>query len=215
MKPFIIAIDGPAASGKGTLARKIAAHYRLHYLDTGLTYRGVAYALLQQKLALDDEESAILYAKELDFNTLNPAILSSHELGEAASQIALIPAAREILVAKQRNFAQILPGSVLDGRDIGTIVCPDANIKLYVLANVEERAKRRHQEILKKGFQADYNEILTDLKQRDNRDITRKQSPLKPAQNAHLLDTSELSIEATFIAACTFIDPIIKAHGVR
>ncbi|EJF79326.1 Cytidylate kinase [Candidatus Bartonella washoeensis] len=212
MKPFVIAIDGPAASGKGTLARKIAMHYRLRYLDTGLTYRGVAYALLQQKLSLDDEKSALAYATELDFNTLNPAVLSSHELGEAASKIAIIPAVREILVAKQRNFTKVLPGSVLDGRDIGTVVCPDADVKLYVLANVQTRAKRRYQEILKKGFQADYHEILAQLEQRDSRDITRKKSPLKPAKNAHLLDTSELSIEATFTIACTFIDPIIKAR---
>ncbi|WP_455482052.1 (d)CMP kinase [Bartonella sp. B35(2025)] len=215
MKPFVIAIDGPAASGKGTLARKIAAHYHLHYLDTGLTYRGIAHALLKQKLALDDEKSAITYAIELDFNTLNPALLSSHKLGEAASKIAIIPAVREILVAKQRNFAKILPGSVLDGRDIGTVVCPNADIKLYILANAQTRAKRRYQEILKQGAQADYNEILANLEQRDNRDMTRKQSPLKPAKNAYLLDTSELSIEATFIAACTFIDPVIKTHVAK
>ncbi|QEE08396.1 (d)CMP kinase [Bartonella kosoyi] len=212
MKPFVIAIDGPAASGKGTLARKIAAHYHLHHLDTGLTYRGVAHALLQQKLALNDEKNAIICANELDFNSLNPALLSSHELGEVASKIAINPAVRKILVEKQRNFAKTLPGSVLDGRDIGTIVCPDADIKFYILANVQTRAKRRYQEILEKGGQANYHEILSDLEQRDSRDITRKQSPLKPAKNAHLLDTSELSIEATFAIACTFIDPIIKMH---
>lgn len=150
MKPFIIAIDGPAASGKGTLARKIATHYHLHHLDTGLTYRGVAYVLLQQGLALDDETSAITYATKLDFNTLDSNLLTSHEIGEAASKIAIIPAVREILVAKQRNFAKTLPGSVLDGRDIGTVVCPDANIKFYVFANAQTRAKRRYQEILKK-----------------------------------------------------------------
>ncbi|EJF80237.1 cytidylate kinase [Bartonella sp. DB5-6] len=212
MKPFVIAIDGPAASGKGTLARKIATHYLLRHLDTGLTYRGVAQALLQQKLALDDEKSALACAAELDFNTLNPALLSSHELGEAASKIALIPTVREILVAKQRNFSKILPGSVLDGRDIGTVVCPNADIKLYVLANVQTRAKRRYQEILKIGAKADYHKILAQLEQRDERDITRRHSPLKPAKNAHLLDTSELSIEATFAIACTFIDPIIKTR---
>ncbi|WP_273720224.1 (d)CMP kinase [Bartonella sp. ML71XJBT] len=210
MKPFVIAIDGPAASGKGTLARKIATHYHLHHLDTGLTYRGVAYALLQQKLPLNDEKSALACAKELDFNTLNPVLLSSHELGEAASKIALNPAVREILIEKQRGFAKILPGSVLDGRDIGTVVCPDADIKFYVLANVQTRAKRRYQEMVEKRDQADYHKILSDLEQRDRRDITRKQSPLRPAKNAHLLDTSELSIEATFAIACTFIDPIIK-----
>ncbi|EJF85478.1 cytidylate kinase [Bartonella rattimassiliensis 15908] len=209
MKPFVIAIDGPAASGKGTLARKIAAHYHLHHLDTGLTYRGVAHALLQQSLALTDENNALIYAKELDFNSLNPALLSSHELGEAASKIALNPAVRKILIDKQRNFAKTLPGSVLDGRDIGTIVCPDADIKFYVLADVQTRARRRYQEILKKGVQVNYHEILAQLEQRDSRDIKRKKSPLKPAKNAHLLDTSELSIEATFAIACTFIDPII------
>lgn len=210
MKPFVIAIDGPAASGKGTLARKIATHYHLRHLDTGLSYRAVAYALLQQKLDLDDEKKALAYATELDFNTLNPTLLSSHKLGEAASKIALIPSVRKVLIAKQRHFAKILPGSVLDGRDIGTVVCPDADIKFYVLANVQTRAKRRYQEILEKGIQADYHKILTNLEQRDSRDKTRKQSPLKPAQNAHLLDTSELSIEATFAIACSFIDPIIK-----
>ncbi|KEC56158.1 (d)CMP kinase [Bartonella koehlerae] len=212
MKPFVIAIDGPAASGKGTLARKIATHYHLHYLDTGLTYRGVAHALLQQKLAFDDEKSALIHARELDFNTLNPALLSSHELGEAASKIAIIPTIREILVTKQRNFAKILPGSVLDGRDIGTIVCPDADVKFYVLASVQTRAKRRYQEVLKKRGQANYHEILANLEQRDSRDITRKQSPLKQAEDAYLLDTSELSIEATFTVACALIDPIIKAR---
>ncbi|MCZ2203437.1 (d)CMP kinase [Bartonella sp. A05] len=215
MKPFVIAIDGPAASGKGTLARKIAAHYNLQHLDTGLTYRGVAHALLQQGLSLDDEISAIAYAKKLDLNTLNPALLSAHEIGDAASKIAIIPAVREILVAKQRNFAKILPGSVLDGRDIGTVVCPNANIKLYVLANVQIRAQRRYQEILAQGIPADYNEILANLERRDIRDMTRKQSPLKPAQNALLLDTTELSIEATLIAARAFIDPVIKAHAVK
>ncbi|MBB4075958.1 cytidylate kinase [Bartonella fuyuanensis] len=212
MKPFIIAIDGPAASGKGTLARKIAAHYHLHYLDTGLTYRGVAHALLKQNLALNDENNAIIYAKELDLDTLNPAFLSSHELGEAASKIALNPSVRKILIDRQRDFAKTLPGSVLDGRDIGTVVCPDADIKFYILANIQIRAKRRYQEILKKGVQANYHEILAQLEQRDSRDIMRKQSPLKPAKNAHLLDTSELSIEATFAIARTFIDPIIKVH---
>ncbi|EJF80297.1 (d)CMP kinase [Bartonella doshiae] len=215
MKPFVIAIDGPAASGKGTLARKIAAHYHLRHLDTGLTYRGVAYALLQQKLALNDEKSVLDCATKLDVNTLNPAILSSHELGEAASKIAVNPTVRKILVTKQRDFAKVLPGSVLDGRDIGTVVCPDADIKFYVLANVQTRAKRRYQEILQKGYQVDYHEILAQIEQRDKRDITRKQSPLKPAQNAHLLDTSELGIEATFTIACTFIDPIIKVRMVE
>ncbi|WP_455477112.1 (d)CMP kinase [Bartonella sp. B41] len=213
LKPFVIAIDGSAAAGKGTLARAIAAHYHLRHLDTGLTYRSVAHALLKQKLVIN-KKSAIVYAERLDLNTLNPELLSSHELGEAASKIAIIPDVREILVEKQRNFAKILPGSVLDGRDIGTTVCPDANIKLYILADDQVRAKRRYQEILKKEGKANYDEILANLKQRDRRDITREHSPLKPAKNAHLLDTSELSIEATFMAACSLIDPVIRAHVV-
>lgn len=215
MKAFIITIDGPAASGKGTLARKIADHYHLHHLDTGLTYRSVAYALLKQKLPLNDEVSAIEYAKNLDLNTLDPALLYSNEITEAASHIAIMPSVREILVAKQRDFAKILPGSVLDGRDIGTVVCPDANIKFYVSANAEIRAKRRYLEILSAGYPADYDSILANLKQRDIRDMTRKHSPLKPAKNALLLDTSELSIEATLAAACAFIDPVIKTCAVQ
>ncbi|MCZ2328011.1 (d)CMP kinase [Bartonella sp. F02] len=213
MKPFVIAIDGPAASGKGTLARKIAAHYHLNHLDTGLTYRNVAYTLLQHKLALDDEENAIVYAKKLDVHTLNSSLLTSHEIGEAASKIALMPSVREILIAKQRDFAKTLPGSVLDGRDIGTVVYPEANVKLYVFANAQTRAQRRYQEILNQGQPANYNEIFATLEQRDIRDMTRKHSPLVPAKNALLLDTSELSIEATLKTACAFIDPIIKAYG--
>ncbi|EYS90891.1 cytidylate kinase [Bartonella bacilliformis str. Heidi Mejia] len=213
MNPFVIAIDGPAASGKGTLARKIAAHYHFHHLDTGLTYRSVAHALLQQGLTYDDETSAIAHAKKLDLNILNPNLLNAHEIGEAASKIATIPAVRKILVAKQRDFIKISPGSVLDGRDIGTVVCPDADIKFYIVANIQTRAKRRYQEILKRGRQADYQRILADLKQRDERDMTRQQSPLKSAENAHLLDTSELSIEEAFAAACTLIDPLIKARA--
>ncbi|KEG21196.1 (d)CMP kinase [Bartonella bacilliformis] len=213
MNPFVIAIDGPAASGKGTLARKIAAHYHFHHLDTGLTYRSVAYALLQQGLTYDDEKSAIAHAKKLDLNILNPNLLNAHAIGEAASKIATMPAIREILVAKQRDFIKIPPGSVLDGRDIGTVVCPDADIKFYVVANIQIRAKRRYQEILKRGEQADYQGILADLKQRDERDMTRQQSPLKSAENAHLLDTSELSIEEAFATACTLIDPLIKARA--
>ncbi|OPB32489.1 (d)CMP kinase [Bartonella sp. AR 15-3] len=215
MKPFIIAIDGLAASGKGTLANQIAAYYHLHHLDTGLTYRNVAYSLLKRNLPLDDHINAVAYAKELDLNALDPILLRSLDISEAASKIATIPAVREILVAKQRDFSKRLPGSVLDGRDIGTVVCPHADIKFYILANVQTRAKRRCQESLKKGRQANYHEILANLEQRDRRDMTRKYNPLKPAKNAHLLDTSELSIKEALKAACAFIDPLIKSHAVK
>ncbi|ATO58128.1 (d)CMP kinase [Bartonella sp. 1-1C] len=215
MKPFIIAIDGLSASGKGTLAKQIAAYYHLHHLDTGLTYRSVGYSLLKRNLPLDDHINAVAYAKELDFNTLDPILLGSLDISEAASQVATIPAVREILVAKQRDFAQKLPGSVLDGRDIGTVVCPHADIKFYILANAQIRAKRRYQEILKKGGKANYHEILANLEQRDKRDMTRKYHPLKPAKNAHLLDTSELSIKEVLKTACAFIDPLIKKHAVK
>ncbi|WP_407965571.1 (d)CMP kinase [Bartonella sp. C271] len=215
MKPFIIAIDGPAASGKGTLANQIAAYYHLHHLDTGLTYRSVGYSLLKRNLPLDDHINAVAYAKELDLNALDPILLSSLDISEAASKIATIPTVREILVAKQRDFSKRLPGSVLDGRDIGTVVCPHADIKFYILANAQTRAKRRCQEILKKGGQANYHEILANLEQRDRRDMTRKYNPLKPAKNAHLLDTSELSIKEALKAACAFIDPLIKNHAAK
>ena len=207
-----IALDGPAASGKGTLARRIAAHYGFHHLDTGLTYRATAKALLDAGLPLDDEAVAARMAKEVDLAGLDRSVLSAHGIGEAASKIAVMPAVRRALVEAQRRFAATPPGTVLDGRDIGTVVCPDAAVKLYVTASAETRARRRYDEIRASGKDADYEEVLADLGRRDARDIGRSDSPLKPAKDAHLLDTTEMGIEAAFRAAKDLID---RAMGGR
>ncbi len=203
---FTIAIDGPAAAGKGTLSRLIAAHYGFHHLDTGLTYRATAKALLDAGLPLDDESVAETIARSLDLSGLDRATLARHEVGEAASRIAVMPAVRRALVEAQRRFAAKLPGTVLDGRDIGTVVCPNAPVKLYVTASPEVRAKRRFDEIVSGGGSAVFDEVCADVKKRDERDMGRADSPLRPAEDAHLLDTSEMSIEAAFQAARDIID---------
>lgn len=209
---FTIAIDGPAAAGKGTLSRRIAEAYGFHHLDTGLTYRATAKALLDAGLPLDDEAVAERVALALDLSGLDRNVLSKHEIGEAASKIAVMPAVRRALVEAQRRFALKSPGTVLDGRDIGTVVCPDAPVKLYVTASSEVRARRRYDEIVARGEEADYESIFEDVKRRDARDMGRADSPLKPAEDAHLLDTSEMSIEAAFQAAKTYIDAGLKAN---
>lgn len=208
----VIAIDGPAASGKGTLARRIAAHYGLRHLDTGLAYRAVAHALTQAGKRLDDEAEAVKVAEMLDLRAMDRAVLASHAIGAAASQVAVLPALRRALVERQRAFAAEPPGAVLDGRDIGTVVCPDASAKLYVTASAAVRAKRRYHEILAGGGQADEATILADIKARDARDTGRADSPLKPADDAHLLDTSDMTIEAAFQAARAIIDRAIEAN---
>ncbi len=197
-KPFIIAIDGPAASGKGTLGRRLAKELCLRHLDTGLTYRAVAYELVRSGQPLDDETLAVSAARNVDFDSLDATVLADHEIGSAASKIAAMPPVRRTLVEKQRNFARHPPGAVLDGRDIGTVVCPDADVKLYVTASPEERARRRWREIRSKGKHAKLDQILADIVARDARDSARSDSPMKPAEDAHLLDTSQMDIETAF-----------------
>ncbi|MBZ9789609.1 (d)CMP kinase [Rhizobium sp. 3T7] len=209
-KQFTIAIDGPAAAGKGTLSRRIAETYGFHHLDTGLTYRATAKALLDAGLTLDDEAVAEKMAREVELAGLDRDILSKHEIGEAASKIAVMPAVRRALVEAQRRFSEKAPGTVLDGRDIGTVVCPAAPVKLYVTASPEVRAKRRYDEIRGNGGIADFDAIFDDVKRRDERDMGRADSPLKPAEDAHLLDTSEMSIEAAFQAAKSIIDAALS-----
>ncbi|PZM15249.1 (d)CMP kinase [Rhizobium tubonense] len=210
---MIIAIDGPAAAGKGTLSRRIAEQYGFHHLDTGLTYRATAKALLDAGLPLDDEAAAAKVAGEVDLSNLDRNILSRHDIGEAASKIAVMPAVRRALVEAQRAFSRKMPGTVLDGRDIGTVVCPDASVKFYVTASPEVRAKRRYDEVLSSGGNADYAAIFEDVKRRDERDMGRADSPLKPAEDALLLDTSEMSIEAAFQAAKMTIDAELNRNA--
>jgi CMP/dCMP kinase len=210
-QPLIIAIDGPAASGKGTLARLIASEYGLAHLDTGLTYRAVAKAMLDHNLALDDERQAEAAAQAIDLTKLDRSVLSSHAIGEAASKIAVYPNVRRILVEQQRTFSKSPSGAILDGRDIGTVVCPQAPVKFYVTAAPKVRAKRRYDEIIHNGGTADFETILADVNRRDERDTGRADSPLRPAADAHLLDTSTMSIETAFQAARAIIERVLAA----
>ncbi len=209
---MIVAIDGPAASGKGTLARRLADYYHLPYLDTGLTYRAVAKMLVDKGWPLDDQQRAIEAARLVDLSNLDREVLSAHAVADAASRVAVIPEVRRILVEKQRSFAAGPAGAVLDGRDIGTVVLPDAGVKLYVTASAEVRAARRLRDIEGRGGRADLEEILRDIRRRDERDMGRADSPLKPAADAHLLDTSQMSIEAAFLAARAIVDDAIAAR---
>jgi len=211
MSCLVIAIDGPAASGKGTLARRIAAHHELNHLDTGLTYRAVAKALLDEELPLDDKAAAEAAARAVDLGRMDRTVLSANEVGEAASKIAVISSVRRILVEKQRDFARTPPGAVLDGRDIGIVVCPQADVKIFLTADSRVRAERRWREIELKGESADFASILADIEQRDWRDMNREDSPLKPADDAHLLDSSKMDIDSAFLAACGIIDAALAS----
>lgn len=207
---MIIALDGPAASGKGTLARRLAAHFGLRHLDTGLLYRAVGHAMQENGLDLTDEARATEVANALDLDALDETALRTEGVGEAASIVAAHQGVRAALLEAQRAFARRAPGAVLDGRDIGTTVCPDADAKLFVTASPEVRAARRHAEMQAKGVESSYEDMLADIRRRDERDSARAASPLKPAENALLLDTSNLDIEAAFQAA---VKSISKATG--
>jgi len=202
---MIIAIDGPAASGKGTLGRRLAEHFGFAHLDTGLLYRAVARVLLDRGLALADQDAATHVAQTLDVTHLDDPRLRGAEMGEAASVISAYQPVRDALLAFQRGFAEQPPGAVLDGRDIGTVVCPHADVKLFITATPEERARRRHQEILKRGETVDYDTILADIRRRDERDMNRSTAPLKPAQDAVLLDTTDFDADAAFRAALDLV----------
>jgi cytidylate kinase len=210
--PLIIAIDGPAASGKGTLARRLAEHFKLRHLDTGLTYRAVADRLLSEGADLGDEDAAVAAAETLDLAHLDRTRLSQHEIGEAASLVAVMPRLRQALRQKQRAFATAPPGAVLDGRDIGTVVLPDAPAKLYVTASPEVRARRRALEMNAAGSQIGEAEVLEDLRRRDARDTVRGASPLRAAPDAYLLDTSDKDIEAAFRAALDYVSRAIAGR---
>lgn len=210
---MIIAIDGPAASGKGTLARRIAADLGLAYLDTGLLYRAVARDVLARGGSLEDVTLAVRIARTLDPATLADPGLRLPGVGDAASIVARIPAVRAALLDFQRDFARQEPGAVLDGRDIGTVVCPDAPVKLFITADVEVRARRRYLEQRARGEPVTYEGVLEVIKRRDARDAERADAPMKVADDAMLLDTSNLDIEAAFATAIGLIKRRIGQPG--
>jgi cytidylate kinase len=205
---MIIAIDGPAASGKGTLAKRLADHYGLRHLDTGLIYRAVAKALLDAGHSPRNQARAVAAAESLDPTRFDEPALKSQAIGEAASVISAIPEVRGALLAFQRRFGREPGGAVLDGRDIGTVIFPGAEVKIFVTAAPEVRARRRLAELEAAGAAADAAEVLADIRRRDERDMTRAAAPLRPAADAHLLDTTQLDIDAAFRAAIDIIEAV-------
>jgi len=205
---MIIAIDGPAASGKGTLGKRLAHHYGFRHLDTGVIYRAVAQALLEAGADLTDEVRAVAAAMELDPEKFGNPVLKTQRVGDAASVVSAIPKVREALISFQRQFAADPPGAVLDGRDIGTVICPNAEVKIFVVADPEVRARRRTLEMRARGEAADEVSVLADILKRDERDRTRAAAPLKRADDAHVLDNSKLDIEGGIRAAIAIVDAV-------
>ncbi len=204
---LIIAIDGPAASGKGTLAKRIAAHFGLAWLDTGLLYRAVARDVLASGGDLEDVAAAEAAARAVIADTLADPALRGPQAGDAASIVAKIPGVRAALLDYQRAFARQDGGAVLDGRDIGTVVCPDATVKIFVTASDEARARRRFLEHQARGESVVYDELLEDIRRRDARDSGRAAAPMHAAADALHLDTTELDAEQAFEAALQLIGP--------
>ena len=205
---MIIAIDGPAASGKGTLAKRLAQHYGYRHLDTGVIYRAVAYALMRMGADLRDEARAVAAAQALDPQEFDDPALKNQRVGEAASVVSAIPRVREVLVDFQQRFAADPPGAVLDGRDIGTVICPNADVKIFVVADAKVRAQRRTLEARARGEAADEGAVLEDILKRDERDRNRAVAPLKPAADAYLLDNTNLDIEAGVRAAIDIVEAV-------
>lgn len=206
---MIVAIDGPAAAGKGTLAKRLADHFDLAFLDTGRLYRAVGHLVLARDGDPADTADAVDAARALDPENLDSVDLYTETVADAASKVAAIPEVRKVLLAFQRTFARTppggKPGAVLDGRDIGSVVCPDADIKLFVTARADIRAERRHKELQEKGLKSTYAAVLAEIEARDERDRTRKVSPLK-AGDAREIDTSEKSPDAVFEEARAYIE---------
>ncbi|MFA8387696.1 MAG: d(CMP) kinase [Pelagibaca sp.] len=203
MQPFTVAIDGPAAAGKGTISKAVAAHFDLAHLDTGLLYRAVGARMLLG-------EDPITAAQTLVAGDLDNPDLRTADVSQAASKVAAIPEVRAALLDFQRAFARRSGGAVLDGRDIGTVICPRAEAKLFVTASAEVRAQRRLAELTERGFETDFDTVLADVQARDDRDMNRADAPMRPAEDAMILDTSDLSIEAAIAAA---IDAVAARRG--
>lgn len=204
--PLVIAIDGPAAAGKGTLAARLAEHFGLPHLDTGLLYRAIGRIMADRGYDLDDAALATTIAEALDPADLTDGRLRGREAGELASRVAVHPGVRAALVAFQRAFAGRPPGAVLDGRDIGTVILPEAPVKIFVTASAEVRARRRTDELVAKGRDVHYATILEEIRARDARDAGRAAAPLKAAEDAVVLDTSHLDRDAAFDAAVAIVN---------
>jgi cytidylate kinase len=204
--PLVIAVDGPAASGKSTLAKRLAAHFALRFLDTGLLYRAVARAMLDRGLDPGDAAAAVRAALALAPEDVEPGRLRGEGVGQNASRVAAVPAVRAALLPFQRRFAATAPGAVLAGRDVGTVVCPDATFKLFVTANDGERARRRFEELQRRGERPIYAAVLEELRERDRRDADREVAPMRVASDAWVLDTTSLDADAAFEAARRHIE---------
>jgi cytidylate kinase len=207
----IVAVDGPAASGKTTLARRLADHFDLDFLDTGLLYRAVAWKLLQAEIPLSDEARAVAIARGIAAADLDPAELRSDTISQGASVVAAVPEVRRALLGFQRQFGNDESGAVLAGRDIGTVVRPDATHKIFVTASLEERARRRCKELQALGVPTIYARVLETLQERDARDRSRAVAPLAPASDAFVIDTTERNIETAFEVARAYVAG--RAHG--
>jgi cytidylate kinase len=203
--PFIVAVDGPAASGKTTLARRLAAHFDLDFLDTGLLYRAVARRLLDQGRRFEDEPNATAAAAAIGAAELDAPVLRDEQVSQGASKVAAIPAVRRALLAFQRRFGEGGRGAVLAGRDVGTVVRPDARCKIFITASAEVRARRRCEELLASGVASIYERVLQDLRERDARDQSRAVAPLLPAGDAFVIDTTEKDIETAFAIARAYV----------
>ncbi len=214
---FVIAIDGPAASGKGTLARRLAAHYGIAYLDTGLLYRAVGVKVIDAGGGPANPSDAEHAARTMVMADTQNAALRTDEAAQAASKVAAIPAVRAALLDFQRDFARNPPtgepGVVMDGRDIGTVVCPDAAVKLFVTADMQTRAQRRCNELLSRGVQTTVGAVLADLQERDARDSQRAVAPLAVAAGAFVLDTSGMTPDMVLATALSLIDGQRRNHG--
>lgn len=209
---MIIAVDGPAASGKGTIARALARHYGLPHLDTGLLYRAVAATVRQMHLDPTREADAVA-ACSFDDSLLADPSLRDDETGKLASVVSAHPLVRAALLQRQKRFAQQPGGAILDGRDIGTVIAPDADAKLFVKATSQVRARRRHNELVKNGADVSFEQVLADIRARDERDSGRATAPLTQAADAAALDTSSLTIEAAVARALQFVDAQVAAKA--
>lgn len=214
---LVIAVDGPAASGKGTVSRRLAGYYSLAYLDTGLLYRGVGWTLLSRNQDPSDAAIATAAAEGFDLRQIADADIRTPDVAKAASLVAVIPGVRSALLEFQRRFSDRPPGgqrgAVVDGRDIGTVVCPDAPVKLFVTASPEERARRRWKELSAREAALSYDTVLGDIKRRDARDAGRETAPMRAAEDAVLIDTTEMDPDTVFARACRVVDAALDRSG--